>query len=445
VVKKDLCNQRQCLKKTNSNHNHNNQVTPMSQLSYKAGQLHIESNNLSALAEQFGTPLYVYSKSQILANWQKFRAFWPSQHKLCYAVKANSNLAILQLLAQHGAWFDIVSGGELKRVLAAGGSANQVVFSGVAKSEVEIRFALEKGIACFNVESAAELERIEQVARALKTRAPVSLRVNPDVDAKTHPYISTGLKANKFGIAINDAMAVFRRAHTLNHIELLGADCHIGSQIMSDAPFLDAAKRMFKLLERLQEEAIELSHLDLGGGFGVDYEGHATLDLENYLQGVIDLAHDYPKLTLMLEPGRAIVGDAGVLISKVEYIKRSDDKQFVLVDAGMNDLMRPSLYQAWHDIVPVRELTGVADGIVDVVGPVCETGCFLGHARHLNVNADDLIAIKHAGAYGFTMASNYNTRVRPAEVLVENDRAWLIRERETFDDLIRGERLIAEE
>ncbi|OIN03257.1 diaminopimelate decarboxylase [Idiomarina sp. MD25a] len=417
----------------------------MSQLSYKAAQLHIESVALPTLAERFGTPLYIYSKSQIIANWEKFRAFWPSQHKLCYAVKANSSLAILQLLVKQGAWFDIVSGGELKRVLAAGGKAEHVVFSGVAKSEAEIRFALEQGIGCFNVESAAELERIEQVAQALKTRAPVSLRVNPDVDAKTHPYISTGLKANKFGIPMDDAMAVFRRAHTLNHIELLGADCHIGSQIMTDAPFLDAAKRMFRLLERLRDEAIELSHLDLGGGFGIDYQGKQTLDVQSYLESVIELAKDYPQLTLMLEPGRAIVADAGVLLSQVEYTKQSDDKQFVLVDAGMNDLMRPSLYQAWHDILPVNESNSVADAIVDVVGPVCETGCFLGHARHLNVQAGDFIAVNHAGAYGFTMASNYNTRMRPAEVLVEDDQVWLIRERETFDDLIRGERLIAEE
>ncbi|HAD47822.1 MAG: diaminopimelate decarboxylase [Idiomarina sp.] len=414
----------------------------MNYIDFKQGQLHVEQVPASQLAEQYGTPLYVYSKSQIIKNWQLFKQHWPKPHRLCYAVKANSNLAILQLLAEQGAGFDIVSAGELKRVLKAGGDPASVVFSGVAKSEDELRFALQQGIGCINVESAAELERIQQVAAELSQSAPVSLRVNPDVDAKTHPYIATGMKANKFGIAMADAMPIFKRAAALPNINLLGADCHIGSQIMSSEPFLDAAKRMFKLVEELASEGIKLSHLDLGGGFGISYEETDRLDLENYLKGVLELANNYPELTLMLEPGRAIVADAGILITRVEYIKATDDKRFALIDAGMNDLLRPSLYQAWHDIVAVQETQNARDQLVDVVGPVCETGCFLGHARHLTVKSGDLLAVKHAGAYGFTMSSNYNTRAKPAEVLIDQGSSYIIRERETFDDMVRGERLL---
>lgn len=402
----------------------------------------IEHHSVADLAAEHGTPLYLYSKQQLLANWQKFQQFWPAPHRLCYAVKANSNLAILQLLAAQGAGFDIVSGGELKRVLRAGASAKSAVFSGVAKSVDELTFALQQGIGCINVESAAELERIEQVAASLNMTAPVSLRVNPDVDAQTHPYIATGMKANKFGIAMADAMPVFERATRLSHIELLGADCHIGSQIMNAEPFLDAAQRMFDLVDRLHAKGITLSHLDLGGGFGVSYENNAVLDVEHYLTRVLDMAKAYPGVTLLLEPGRAIVADAGLMITKVEYIKTSEDKHFALVDAGMNDMLRPSLYQAWHDIIAVDERKNCRDRLLDVVGPVCETGCFLGHARHLRVEQDDLLAVRHAGAYGFTMSSNYNTRTRPAEVLVDGEKSYIIRERESFDDLIRGERLL---
>ena len=414
----------------------------MNLIKFSQQQLFIENTPATELATTYGTPLYVYSKNQIVQNWARFKQHWPAPHRLCYAVKANSNLAILQLLAAQGAGFDIVSAGELKRVLKAGGDASLVVFSGVAKSIEELTFALQQGIGCINVESAAELERIQQVAEPLQLKAPVSVRVNPDVDAKTHPYIATGMKANKFGITMSDAKAVFRRAAALPNIELLGADCHIGSQIMQAAPFLDAAERMFKLVDELAAEDIILSHLDLGGGFGVSYEETEALELTRYLTGVLALAESYPQLTLLLEPGRAIVADAGVLLTTVEYLKQTDEKHFALVDAGMNDLLRPSLYQAWHTIVAVQEQKNGGDSIVDVVGPVCETGCFIGHARHLAVAAGDLLAVKHAGAYGFTMSSNYNTRPRAAEVLIDDTERYIIRERETFDDLVRGERLL---
>ncbi|ATZ73242.1 diaminopimelate decarboxylase [Idiomarina sp. X4] len=411
-------------------------------ISYKNNQLHVEDISCQRLVERFGSPLYVYSKAQLVSNWQQFQQHWPNPHKLCYAVKANSNLAVLQVLAHQGAGFDIVSGGELLRVLAAGGKPESIVFSGVAKSKDEIILALETGIGCFNVESEAELERIQDIAAAMSKQAPVSLRVNPDVDAKTHPYISTGMKANKFGIGMKQSRAVFKKAAELPNIRLIGADCHIGSQIMTPEPFLDAAKLMFELVLDLKKEGIELTHLDLGGGFGVSYQNEAPLDKSRYLNQLVEMAKDFPDVTMMLEPGRAIAANAGVLLTSVEYIKASEEKRFVLVDAGMNDMLRPSLYQAWHDIVPVKEKNDEAPQISDIVGPVCETGDFLGHARHLNVVQDDILAVKHAGAYGFTMASNYNSRGRPAEVMVSGSDARLVRERENFDDLIRGEHLL---
>lgn len=411
-------------------------------ISYKNNQLHVEDISCQRLVERFGSPLYVYSKAQLVSNWQQFQQHWSNPHKLCYAVKANSNLAVLQVLAHQGAGFDIVSGGELQRVLAAGGKPESIVFSGVAKSKDEIILALETGIGCFNVESEAELERIQDIAAAMSKQAPVSLRVNPDVDAKTHPYISTGMKANKFGIGMKQSRAVFKKAAELPNIRLIGADCHIGSQIMTPEPFLDAAKLMFELVLDLKKEGIELTHLDLGGGFGVSYQNEAPLDKSRYLNQLVEMAKDFPDVTMMLEPGRAIAANAGVLLTSVEYIKASEEKRFVLVDAGMNDMLRPSLYQAWHDIVPVKEKNDEAPQISDIVGPVCETGDFLGHARHLNVVQDDILAVKHAGAYGFTMASNYNSRGRPAEVMVSGRDARLVRERENFDDLIRGEHLL---
>lgn len=412
---------------------------------YQTDQLHAEQCNLEALAEQFGTPLFVYSQQAILANWQQFAAHWPAPHKLCYAVKANSNLAILQLLARQGAGFDIVSGGELARVLQAGGRAQDVVFSGVGKSREEIAYALEQNIGCFNVESAAELERINEIAAAHNVVAPVSLRVNPDVDAQTHPYIATGLKANKFGIAMRDAKAVAVKGQALKHIHMRGLDCHIGSQILTASPFLDAADRMLALVQELRAEGVAIDHLDMGGGIGIAYQQEALPDIGSYLQALQQKAAAVGGLTLMLEPGRAIVGNAGVLLTKVEYLKPGEDKNFLLVDAGMNDLIRPSLYQAYHDIVPLRQASSHASLLVDVVGPVCETGDFFGHARHLSAQQGDYLAIMNAGAYGFTMASNYNTRPRAAEVLVQGDQAKLIREREALEDLWKGERLLPEQ
>lgn len=414
-------------------------------IGYRQGDFCIEGCCAESLVKRFNSPVYVYSRAQILKNWRQLQQHWPAPHKLCYAVKANSTLGILQVLAQQGAGFDIVSGGELQRVLAAGGKAHDIVFSGVAKSKDDIIMALEAGVACFNVESEAELERIQDIAAAMGVQAPVSLRVNPDVDAKTHPYIATGLKANKFGINGSVAKTVFRHAHALPNIRLIGADCHIGSQIMSLAPFLDAAAHMFNLVAELQDEGIHLTHLDLGGGFGVAYQQEAPLDTDVYLEQLLQLAEAFPQLTLLLEPGRAIIADAGVLLTTVEYVKHSEDKRFLLVDAGMNDFIRPSLYQAWHDIVPAKQAQQGSGELSDVVGPVCETGDFFGHARHLAAQQGDILAIKHAGAYGFVMASNYNSRPRPPEVLVSGENATLIRERERFDDIVRGEHLLPQE
>ncbi len=408
---------------------------------YRDGALYAEQCSLSELASQYGTPLYVYSHQRILENWRQFAAHWPAPHKLCYAVKANSNLAVLSVLAQLGAGFDIVSGGELARVLAAGGKAQDVVFSGVAKSRAEMAYALEQGIYCFNVESAAELERLNEVAKAHGAAAPVSLRVNPDVDAQTHPYISTGLKSNKFGIAMAQAREVALRAQSLSHIKMQGLDCHIGSQILSPAPFLDAADLMLQLIEQLRGDGVAISHLDMGGGMGIPYQHESELDVSAYLLELQKRAARVGNLTLMLEPGRAIVGNAGVLLTRVEYHKPGVDKDFLLVDAGMNDLMRPALYQAYHDIIPVQQ-NEAGTSIVDVVGPVCETGDFLGHARHIMANEGDLLAVMNAGAYGFTMSSNYNTRPRAAEVMVAGASAQVVRQRETLSELWKGEQIM---
>lgn len=408
---------------------------------YRNGELFAEQCRVSELAAQHGTPLYVYSYQRMVENWRQFAAHWPAPHKLCYAVKANSNLAVLNVLAKLGAGFDIVSGGELARVLAAGGKASEVVFSGVAKSRDEMAYALEQGIYCFNVESAAELERLNDVAKAHGVEAPVSLRVNPDVDAQTHPYISTGLKSNKFGIAMAQARDVAHRAQALPNIAMQGLDCHIGSQILTSAPFLDAADLMLELIVTLREEGVEISHLDMGGGMGIPYQHENELNVGAYLLELRKRAERVGGLTLMLEPGRAIVGNAGVLVTQVEYHKPGTDKDFLLVDAGMNDLMRPALYQAYHDIIPVTHHEA-GTSIVDVVGPVCETGDFLGHARHLNANEGDLLAVMNAGAYGFTMSSNYNTRPRAAEIMVSGDMAQVIREREKLSDLWKDEQIM---
>ncbi len=413
----------------------------MSGFTYQQQRLHAEQCALDKLAAEYGTPLYVYSRAQIESNWQQFTAAWPEPHMICYAVKANSNLAVLNLLAHLGAGFDIVSGGELARVLAAGGKANRVVFSGVAKSHEEMAFALEQGIFCFNVESAAELVRLNDVAASLNKVAPVSLRINPDVDAQTHPYISTGLKTNKFGIAMSDAKAVAQHAQTLTHIDLRGLDCHIGSQIMSPGPFLDAADLMLNLITELRSEGMNIHHLDMGGGFGIAYQHEETMNVSEYQLELQKRAEKVGGLTLILEPGRAIVGDAGVLVTTVEYNKPGYDKNFLLVDAGMNDLLRPALYQAFHEILPVTQSLAEPN-LVDVVGPVCETGDFIGQARHLAAAEGDLLAVMNAGAYAFSMSSNYNSRPRAAEVMVDGNLTHLVRARENIEDLWKGEQIM---
>lgn len=413
----------------------------MSEFQEKNGVLHVEDISLEKIAETYQTPCYVYSKHAIIRNWQAFQHALPAPHRAFYAVKANSNLAILQVLAEQGAGFDVVSGGEIARVLRAGGKAQDIVFSGVAKSDAEIRYALDVGIGQFNVESAAELERISEIAAELKKTARISLRVNPDVDAKTHPYIATGLEDNKFGIPMAEAINTYQRAAALPALEVVGADCHIGSQLTETQPFLDALERMLRLVDELAEHGIPLRHIDMGGGLGVTYQDEQPPAVADYIAALLARLQDYPHLSLYLEPGRAIVANAGVLLTRVEYLKSNGFKHFIMVDAGMNDLLRPSLYQAHHDIVNVRASDApVITG--DVVGPVCETGDFLGQQRSLAVAAGDLLAVKSAGAYGFAMSSNYNSRPRPPEVLIAGEQSYLIRARETMDDVWRGETLV---
>lgn len=393
---------------------------------------------LTAIAEHFGTPCFVYSADALTESFASYAdAFAGQDHLVCFALKANSNLSIIRHFARLGAGFDIVSGGELQRVLAAGGDAGRVVFSGVGKSEAEMRLALEAGVLCFNVESVNELERLNQVAGAMGRRAPVSLRVNPDVDAKTHPYISTGLKDNKFGIAYADARAVYRRAAALPHLEVVGIDCHIGSQLTDLTPLLDALDRLLLLVDQLAEDGITLHHLDIGGGVGIRYRDETPPDLKRYAQAVHEKLAGRT-LKVLMEPGRSLVGNAGVLLTRVEYLKLGETKHFAIVDAAMNDLMRPSLYDAWHDIVPVSQLDAPAH-TVDVVGPVCESSDFLGKDRQLAVQEGTLLAVLSAGAYGSTMSSNYNTRPRAAEVLVENGQPRLIRERDSFAQMVANE------
>lgn len=408
---------------------------------YRDGALNAESVPLADIAARHGTPCYVYSRALIERNWRAFDdalGEWP--HLVCYAVKANSSLAVLNLLARLGSGFDIVSVGELERVLAAGGEADKVVFSGVGKREDELRRALQAGIRCFNVEVEDELERLDRLARQMARKAPVSLRVNPDVDAQTHPYIATGLKENKFGIDIALAPAVYRRAARLANLDIVGIDCHIGSQLTRTAPFLDALDRVLELAETLRKEGIKVRHLDLGGGLGIRYRDETPPDPAEYVATFLDRLRgtDYE---ILVEPGRAVVGNAGALLTRIEYLKHGPHKSFAVVDAGMNDLMRPALYGAWQDIVPLDETSAEPKRAYDVVGPVCETGDFLGKERALAVRPGDLLAVKSAGAYGFSMSSNYNSRPRAAEVLVDGDRVHLIREREVLADLWRGERL----
>jgi len=414
----------------------------MDYFSYQNGQLRAEGVELEDIAERFGTPCYVYSRATLERHWQVFdTALGSHPHLICYAVKANSSLAVLQVLARLGSGFDIVSAGELERVLLAGGDPSRIVFSGVGKRAAEMRRALEVGIRCFNVESEAELDSLAAVAAETGHTAPVSIRVNPDVDARTHPYISTGLRDNKFGIDVDRALAVYQRAAELPHLKVTGIDCHIGSQLTEIAPFVDALDRVLQLVDRLQAAGIELAHIDLGGGLGIPYEAqdHPPLP-DTYAQALLTRMAGRPQ-ELLLEPGRAIAGNAGLLLTRVEYLKLTAHKNFAIVDAAMNDLQRPALYDAWHDIVPVRPREGTATRY-DVVGPICETGDFLGKARDLVLATGDLLAVRSAGAYGFTMSSNYNSRPRAAEVMVDGDQAFVIRERETLDDLYRNEQLL---
>jgi diaminopimelate decarboxylase len=405
------------------------------------GRLHVESVPCDAIAARFGTPCYVYSRAALEHAFRAFtQALAGRDHLVCYALKANSNLAVLDVLARLGAGFDIVSGGELARVVASGGDPGRVVFSGVGKSEPEIRQALEAGILCFNVESAAELARIERVAAAAGRVAPVSFRVNPDVDPRTHPYISTGLRQNKFGVAFEDALPLYRRAASSRSLRVVGVDVHIGSQLTETAPFVDALEKVLELVDALGRAGIALHHLDLGGGLGIRYRDESPPPVAEYLGALLARVGTRP-VKILLEPGRALVGNAGLLLTRIEYLKPGAERSFVIVDAAMNDLMRPALYDAWHDIVPVAARSG-ATRRYDVVGPVCETGDFLGHERDLAVEEGDLLAIMSAGAYGMSMSSNYNTRPRAAEVMVDGAAMHLVRAREDVPGLFALERKV---
>ena len=415
----------------------------MDAFNYRDGELFAEGVALSAIAERFGTPTYVYSRAHIEAQYRSFTdALVGVPHLVCYAVKANSNLGVLNVLARLGAGFDIVSRGELERVLAAGGQADKIVFSGVGKTREDMRRALEVGVHCFNIESTDELERLQVVAAEMGVRAPISLRVNPDVDAGTHPYISTGLKENKFGIAIADAEDVYIRAAQLPNLEVLGVDCHIGSQLTTLPPFLDALDRLLALIDRLGECGIYLHHIDLGGGVGVRYRDEEPPAIADYIQAVRERIEGRD-LTLMFEPGRYIVANAGVLLTQVEYLKHTEHKDFAIVDAAMNDLIRPALYQAWMNVTAVTPRNSEVRAY-DIVGPICETGDFLAKDRQLALEEGDLLVVHSAGAYGFVMSSNYNTRGRTAEVLVDGDQAFEVRRRETVAELYAGESLLPE-
>ena len=407
----------------------------------KNGELHAENFPLSKIAAEFGTPTYVYSKEALTSAFKRFdTGFEGTDHLVCFAVKSNPSLAILSLFAKLGAGFDIVSGGELARVIAAGGDASKVVFSGVGKTEAEMRSALEAGIFCFNVESASELDRLNSVAGSMNKIAPVSLRVNPNVDAKTHPYISTGLKNNKFGVAYEDALSLYQAAAKMPNIDIHGVDCHIGSQLTELSPFLDALDRVLALVDQLEAAGISIRHIDAGGGIGICYVDETPPDFAQYAKAMRQKMAGR-KVKLVFEPGRALVGNAGALLTKVEYLKHTEAKNFAIVDAAMNDLMRPALYDAYHDIVAVKESSSDAQ-VYEIVGPVCESGDFLGHDRKLALAQDDLLAVLSAGAYGMSMSSNYNTRPRATEVMVDGDKVYEIRKREEIADLFALERVI---
>ncbi|MCX8773263.1 diaminopimelate decarboxylase [Vibrio parahaemolyticus] len=408
------------------------------------GQLWAEDVPLQALAEQYGTPLYVYSRATLERHWKAFdSAVGQHPHLVCYAVKANSNLGVLNALARLGSGFDIVSGGELERVIAAGGDAKKVVFSGVGKTPAEMKRALELGIKCFNVESEPELERLNKVAGELSVIAPISLRINPDVDAKTHPYISTGLRDNKFGIAFDRAPEVYQFAQSLPNLNVQGIDCHIGSQLTSIDPFIDATDRLLALIDDLKAQGINIRHLDVGGGLGVVYRDELPPQPSDYAKALLGRLENHQDLELIFEPGRAIAANAGILLTRVEFLKHTEHKNFAIIDAAMNDLMRPALYQAWQDIVPVSPRNGEPQ-TYDLVGPICETGDFLGKDRALVLQEGDLLAVRSAGAYGFVMSSNYNTRTRAAEVMVDGNQSHLVRQREELTSLWQLEQILPE-
>lgn len=415
-------------------------------LAYQDGTLTLDRIPLTEIAQTFGTPTYVYSYEGIVSRWQAFdQAFAQQPHLVCYAVKTNSNLAILQSLAQQGAGFDIVSGGELQRLLKAGADPKKIVFSGVGKSHEELTLALTAGIKCFNVESEPELYRLEKLCSTLNIKAPISIRVNPDVDPKTHAYISTGLKENKFGVSFDTAFKLYLHAQKSAHLEVMGIDCHIGSQLLDISPLQEAAKKVIHFQQRLLAEGIQIHHIDMGGGLGINYtDEHHAPSPEEYVNLLVE-SIGQSDIEILIEPGRSIIGNQGVLLTKVEYLKQSEDKHFTVVDAAMNDLIRPALYGAWQEIVTVKQpAPNQTEQLTDVVGPVCETGDFLGKGRNLHAEEGDLLAILSAGAYGFTMSSNYNTRGRSAEILIKNGKAHCIRKRETFEDIVSYETLLAD-
>jgi diaminopimelate decarboxylase len=419
----------------------------MDYFNYRDGRLWAEDVDIAAHIGEWGTPCYVYSRATLERHWHAFdHALSSHPHLVCYAVKANSNLAVLNVLARLGSGFDIVSVGELERVLAAGGEAAKIVFSGVGKRRDEIERALEARIRCFNVESFAELELIEQVAHAHGANAPVSLRVNPDVDARTHPYISTGLKENKFGISIDDALTAYQRAADAGHIDVYGIDCHIGSQLTEIAPFVDALERVLTLIDRLEHKGITLKHLDMGGGLGIRYRDEEPPQPADQAAALVQQLQGRD-LEILIEPGRAIAGNAGIMLTEVLFLKHHEHRNFAVVDAAMNDLMRPSLYSAWQDIIPLKQRvpgspSTAGQKTYDVVGPVCETGDFLGKDRELMVEAGDILAVRSSGAYGFSMSSNYNSRPRAAEIMVDGESATIVRERETLEQLMQGEHIL---
>lgn len=415
----------------------------MNHFEYKNNQLFAEDVAVSEIIKQYGTPAYIYSRATLERHWHAFNnAFGTHPHLVCFAVKSNSNIALLNIMARLGSGFDIVSQGELERVLAADGDPAKVVFSGVAKSHTEIQRALEVGIRCFNIESISELHRINAVAVKLGKIAPISLRVNPDVDAHTHPYISTGLKENKFGVSVTQAREVYRLAKTLSNVKITGMDCHIGSQLTELQPFLDAADRLIILMEQLREDGIELHHLDLGGGLGVPYNGEEPPHPTEYAKALLEKLKDYENLEIIIEPGRAITANAGILVTKVEYLKQNEDRNFAIVDTGMNDMIRPALYEAYMQITEVDKTLDRQTDTYDVVGPICETSDFLGKQRELAIAEGDLIAMRSAGAYGAAMSSTYNSRPQAVEIMVDGNQSHLIKARATYADLWRLEKLL---